>query len=352
MSEDVWARAAAAMTSAGPVPMPVTGTLLELLRTILSEEEAAFIPTFTKPTLNLDEIRERCGLDGASLEAMLDGLLHKGALMVSTSRGTGMAVYRLMPPFPGLFEYTAGRDGREGEAARGPLRPALFGTDADDPGPLRQRRPRPAGRAPHNPRGPGGLRYEDAMRIIEKFSTFAVGHCYCRHHKELLGKPCRTTDEKENCLTFGRSARFVIDYGFGREISREEAGRILKECEEAGLVHKFFHERDDLARDEYAICNCCKCCCATFDTYYRGMAPMSTYASHRAAVDGELCNGCGECVERCPMEAVELAAGTAGVDGGRCIGCGVSLPERGHLPGADRHPEGLRPPSAQEVRPL
>lgn len=335
MSEDVWARAAAAMTSAGPVPMPVTGTLLELLRTILSEEEAAFIPTFTKPTLNLDEIRERCGLDGASLEAMLDGLLHKGALMVSTSRGTGMAVYRLMPPFPGLFEYTMMR-GETGAKERrlAALYDRLF-TELtqmiqdhyDNVVPALRAVPPITRVVPVDcevdVRPDGVMPYEDAMRIVEKFSTFAVGHCYCRHHKELLGKPCRTTDEKENCLTFGRSARFVIDYGFGREISREEAGRILKECEEAGLVHKFFHERDDLARDEYAICNCCKCCCATFDAYYRGMAPMSTYASHRAAVDGELCNGCGECVERCPMEAVELAAGAAGVDGGRCIGCGV-----------------------------
>ena len=114
MSDDVWVKAAAVMSGAGPVPMPTTETLLELLKTILSEEEAAFIPTFTRPSLSLEEIRERTGLDGASLHAMLDGLLHKGAVMVTTSRSTGIEVYRLMPPFPGLFEYTMMR-GETGE---------------------------------------------------------------------------------------------------------------------------------------------------------------------------------------------------------------------------------------------
>jgi Pyruvate/2-oxoacid:ferredoxin oxidoreductase delta subunit len=165
--------------------------------------------------------------------------------------------------------------------------------------------------------------YEDAQKIVDKFDTFAVSYCYCRHHKDLLGKACETTSEKENCLTFGRSARFMIDYGFGKEISREETKRILKECEEAGLVHKFFHEKNDLERSEFAICNCCKCCCATFELYYRGAAPMQTYTSHKAITDEELCNGCGVCACMCPMEAIELACDVARINDEKCIGCGV-----------------------------
>lgn len=335
MSEEVWTKAAATMAGAGPVPMPVTGTLLELLKTILSEEEAGFIPTFTRPSLNIGEIKERCGLDGASLDVMLDGLLHKGALMVTTSRGTGIEVYKLMPPFPGLFEYTMMR-GETGEKEKrlAVLYEKLFSEltqmiqdNYDSVVGLLKTVPPITRVVPVNcdvdVRLDGVMPYEDAMRIVDKFDTFAVSYCYCRHHKELLGQPCEATSEKVNCLTFGRTARFIIDYGFGREITSEETKRILHEAEEAGLVHKFFHERDDLARDEYAICNCCKCCCATFDTYYRGMTPMSTYATHKAAADAELCDGCGVCADMCPMEAVELIDGVARVEDGRCIGCGV-----------------------------
>lgn len=336
MSEEkVWNRAANRMVAAGQVPMPVTGTLIELLRNILDEEEAEFIQVFDRPSLNLQEIRERCDLDEDSLARRLDGLLHKGALMVTRSRSAGVDVYHLMPPFPGLFELTMVRGGTgEKEKRLAVLFEKLFEELAG----LIQANYEPVMEALKNvppltrvvpvecevdAKQDTVLPYEDAMRIVDKFDTFAVSYCYCRHHKDLLGNPCQVTDEKVNCLTFGRSARFMIDYGFGKKITAEEAKRILRECEDAGLVHKFFHEKNDPLRDEFAICNCCKCCCGTFDLYYRGAAPMMTYASHRAVVDEGLCNACEACVEKCPMEAIVLDGVAARVEERKCIGCGV-----------------------------
>jgi Pyruvate/2-oxoacid:ferredoxin oxidoreductase delta subunit len=335
MSESVWTKAAAAMVKAGPIPMPVTETLLELLQTIIDEEEAGFIHIFTKPSLNMEEIKERCDLDGSSLNAMLDGLLHKGAIMVTTSRSAGIDVYTLMPPFPGLFELTMVR-GETGEKEK--RLAVLFEELFEELTQLIQanydnvmeafKTVPPITRVVPvecevDMKLDSVMPYEDASRIVDKFDTFAVSYCYCRHHKDLLGKACETTSEKVNCLTFGRSAKFMIDYGFGKEISREETKRILKECEEAGLVHKFFHEKNDLERSEFAICNCCKCCCGTFELYYRGAAPMQTYTSYRARTDEELCNGCEVCARMCPMEAIELACDVARIDEEKCIGCGV-----------------------------
>lgn len=335
MSENVWTKAANTMVAAGPVPMPVTPTLLALLQTIMDEEEAGFIRIFTKPSLNMEEIKASSGMDDASLRSMLDGLLHKGAVMVTTSRSTGVDVYTLMPPFPGLFEMTMVR-GETGEKEK--RLAVLFEKLFEELTQLIQANYDSVMEAfktipPITRVVPvecevdmkldSVMPYEDARKIVDKFDTFAVSHCYCRHHKNLLGKTCEVTDEKVNCLTFGRSARFMIDYGFGKEITAEETKRILAECEEAGLVHKFFHEKNNLERDEFAICNCCKCCCGTFELYYRGAAPMQTYTSHRAVVDAELCNACGVCVDMCPMEAVELVDDVACIDDGKCIGCGV-----------------------------
>ncbi len=335
MSEKVWTKAAAAMVAAGPVPMPVTDTLLELLQTIMDEEEADFVKIFDKPSLNMEEIRERCDRDETSLNAMLDGLLHKGALMVTTSRSTGIEVYTLMPPFPGLFELTMVR-GETGEKEKrlAVLFERLFEelsrmiqANYDSVMDVMKVVPPITRVVPVecevDVKQDSVMPCEDAMKIVDKFDTFAVSYCYCRHHRDLLGKPCEVTDEKVNCLTFGRSARFMIDYDFGKEITGEEAKRILKECEEAGLVHKFFHEKNDIERDEFAICNCCKCCCGTFELYYRGAAPMQTYTSYRAVADDDLCNGCEACVGMCPMEAVDLAGGVARIDAAKCIGCGV-----------------------------
>ncbi len=335
MSEKVWKKAANTMVAAGGVPMPVTETLLELLQAILEEDEARFIRIFDKPSLNLEEIRERSDSDDASLQAMLDGLMHKGAVMLTRSRSTGTEVYTLMPPFPGLFEMTMMR-GEKGEKDR--KLALLFEGLFEELSRLTQANYDVVMEAlqtfsPLTRVVPvecevdvsldSVMPYEDAGRVVDKFDTFAVSYCYCRHHKDLLGIPCEATEEKLNCLSFGRSARFLIDYGFAKEISAEETKRILKDCEEAGLVHKFFHEKSSLERDEFAICNCCKCCCGTFDLYYRGAAPMHTYTSYRAVVDGELCNGCEICVDMCPMEAVKMADGIARIEDALCIGCGV-----------------------------
>ena len=36
--------------------------------------------------------------------------------------------------------------------------------------------------------------------LIQKFDEIAVGHCFCRHHKDLQGAPCKQTSERENCF--------------------------------------------------------------------------------------------------------------------------------------------------------
>ena len=43
-----------------------------------------------------------------------------------------------------------------------------------------------------------------------------------------------------------------------------------------------------------------------------------------AVVDGELCDGCGICVEECPMGAIELND-KAFVDGEICTECGTCI---------------------------
>jgi NAD-dependent dihydropyrimidine dehydrogenase PreA subunit len=164
---------------------------------------------------------------------------------------------------------------------------------------------------------------EEVNRIVDKFDTIAVTTCYCRHEKELLGEPCRVTKEKNNCLMFGKIAQFAMEHNFARPISKDDARRVLRESAKAGLVHKAIHVNLDPEREEEAICNCCKCCCGTFQIYYKGASPLHNLSAFMAAVDMDACTGCGLCEEKCPMEAIAITEGIASITENKCIGCGV-----------------------------
>jgi Pyruvate/2-oxoacid:ferredoxin oxidoreductase delta subunit len=132
------------------------------------------------------------------------------------------------------------------------------------------------------------------------------------------------TDERKNCLLFGKSAQFAIDYNFGERISKDKVREILSKAENEVLVHKAFHVHSDVEREEEAICNCCKCCCGIFNLYYKGIMPYHCYASYLAKVNAKECIACETCIEKCPMEAIQMSSKDfASVLLEKCIGCGV-----------------------------
>ena len=65
-----------------------------------------------------------------------------------------------------------------------------------------------------------------------------------------MGRSCTQTNERENCFTFGKSARYTSEQGFSRMISKEEAIQILMKAEDDGLVHKAYHPNFDITKDE------------------------------------------------------------------------------------------------------
>jgi len=334
MDEKIWQEAAKASIGAGAIPIPVTGTLIELLQTIMDEKEAGFIPVFTKP-MNIKEIKEKSNLSDEALDKMLDGLMRKGVITGIPSKNTGTVVYRLMPPIPGLFEFTLMRGGKtEKEKKLAKLFDQIFKELSDmvqsayDPVMDFLKTVPPITRVvPVEQEVQGAhddvMPYEDVKKIIERFDTIAISTCYCRHEKDLLGKPCHVTKERENCFIFGQTAEFVIKYDFGKKISKDEALKIMDKARKDGLVHKAFHVKQDINNEEFAICNCCKCCCGTFQIYYIGGAPMQSYSSCMARVESADCTGCGVCEEMCPMEAISLVNEIASIDEKKCIGCGV-----------------------------
>jgi heterodisulfide reductase subunit A-like polyferredoxin len=53
------------------------------------------------------------------------------------------------------------------------------------------------------------------------------------------------------------------------------------------------------------------------------MPSLGAVSSFCLNIDEEACIGCGDCVDRCPMNALSVEEEVAHVDPRRCIGCGL-----------------------------
>jgi Pyruvate/2-oxoacid:ferredoxin oxidoreductase delta subunit len=121
-------------------------------------------------------------------------------------------------------------------------------------------------------------------------------------------------------MQFGMGARFAIDKGMGRQISKQEALEILRESEEAGLVHCSVN-RQDL---EF-VCNCCADHCVILEVALAQPKPgLALNSGFEPKLDPDSCNACEECVDRCPATALAMSEDDVPqVDLDRCFGCGV-----------------------------
>ncbi len=339
---------------AGMVPFQITPTLIDIVKYYLDEDDADFIiRNFSgKSTLSADEMRAASGMTDGEISGKIDSLARKG-IIFNQPNTKGVMVYRLLPLIiVGTFEYTFMRELPEGEKIRdyekiaklyhtllGELKD-LIQVNYDNLLPVYEHQPPVDRTVPvfttetgkniniiiNQPVKPDEciVPSKTVEEIIAKYDDIAVGHCFCRNYTRVLGHTCATNAPAEVCFTFGKSARHTIAQGFARKITKEEAMEIMERVEEAGLVHKAFHNGSNIEKEENSICNCCKDCCDTFTLWRNGAAPMINSTMYLSVIDPDSCTACGICVERCPVDAI-----TQGDDGiavrreEYCIGCGV-----------------------------
>ena len=148
------------------------------------------------------------------------------------------------------------------------------------------------------------LPYEDILGFVDRETHFAVGHCQCRHRRNLDPDHETCRHETETCLQFGRMAQYTAKYEIGRKITREETLEILKSCADAGLVHGISNFKTGMD----TICNCCSCCCLFLENIRlnppakRGHQPSNYQVHHNP----KTCQSCGQCAQGCPMGAIEV----------------------------------------------
>ena len=165
-------------------------------------------------------------------------------------------------------------------------------------------------------------KYDDVIKLVKKASgPFGVAECVCRIGHDLLEQKCTQTELRESCLVFRQTARYYINHGYARSITKEESIEILRKAKEEGLVLQ-----PGNSKRLGFICTCCGCCCEGLKLANKSPRPSEFYnSSYHAEVDGSKCSGCETCIDRCQMKAISLIDNVSSVNLDFCIGCGLCV---------------------------
>ncbi|HEY49966.1 MAG TPA: 4Fe-4S dicluster domain-containing protein [Dehalococcoidia bacterium] len=172
---------------------------------------------------------------------------------------------------------------------------------------------------------------EDMREIIRSARSLAVTHCTCRRRKGAVGNNCDKSHSMVD-IQFNISAEYLISRNAGTRLSADDALALIDDCEELGLIHTC--ENSTRMRPRWGMCNCCTDCCMIYQPLNRFQVPVTKCVAksrYEARVDIDICNGCQDCADWCPFDAIEMVKTEgskkykASVDLEKCMGCGVCV---------------------------
>lgn len=290
---------------------------IERIFQMLADPEEARLLIAASPPATLEQLSERSGLELQKVQKMAQALFEKGLLFFSERNG--LRKYYRVRHVPQLHDATA----VSLDASKELLDLWKEYTDQEWTDYARKIEAfvpqAPIRVIPVNVTMEASnriLAFEDVRNLVEAARSLAVTRCTCRLIAGRCDKPL------EVCIQVNRAADYAVTRGTGRAVSKEEALEILRECEEAGLVHVVDNRREL----DHVICNCCRCCCMNWPPVKAGVKRFVVPSRFAAKVNPELCSGCKTCLERCYFEAVSMEGedgGAAVVDQEKCMGCGL-----------------------------
>jgi formate hydrogenlyase subunit 6/NADH:ubiquinone oxidoreductase subunit I len=311
--------------------LPDSEHLLPSIRSFYSPEEAELLTGVPFRGADLEELAALKGIEASVLQERLDALAQRGLVWRSV-RGK-RARYKLNDTF---FTFLRGpfwalNPDDPTKAAASPINKYFRDGFMDQFAHAHTKglRTIPIAQTVDDPRKI--LPYEDVVRYVDSQDYCTVSQCPCRQRKNLDPDSPNCEHPMEVCLHFGLLGHYIVENGLGREISKEEAKAILKESAESGLVHAI----SNWEQGADTICNCCQCCCLFFEAYHMLKHHKShDVSNYRVRTNPETCKACGLCVERCPMDALQLEENGAAknkkgksvvLDPELCLGCGVCV---------------------------
>ena len=172
------------------------------------------------------------------------------------------------------------------------------------------------------PPGTTLLPHESIVEVIQAHKDLiSIRNCCCR----VAAKKCDHPNQV--CMQFSTRAEYDLFRGSGRKVSADEAIAIAAEAGNSGLVPTVSNlsKLDELD----FICFCCGCCCLVINPGLRvnGLQKILAPSRFVSTVNADLCNACGECAERCAVDAIEVKEdeSIAIIDRDKCLGCGACV---------------------------
>lgn len=297
-------------------PATESGIEIEILKELFSEEEAGLFLAMSPLVETPESVAERVGRPAAAIAAKLEDMASRG-LLFRLKKDTSVR-YGAIPFVHGLFEFQVGRMNEKLSEMFIRYSDEGFGKSfIDVKGAFL--RTIPLGESVTPELNIAAL--DDVEAILAGIDTIVVTDCICRKTRNMAHRGCDAPIEA--CFMFGSMARYYLDNAMGRRVTLAEALTIVREAQKAGLV-----TQPSTSRNPNGMCNCCGDCCGVLTSIKNHPRPAEiVYTNHFSSIDQEACTGCGDCLSRCPMEAISMNGdGVAKVDPGRCIGCGVCVP--------------------------
>jgi electron transport complex protein RnfB len=292
-------------------PRTPSNVEIPMLQKIFSKDEAELASYLTGTMETAAGIAERIGQEEDVVQKRLIALAKRG--FVWLSKKERKLRFRLAPFIVGIYE--AFLPDMDHEAAH------LFEDYLADGGAIGIMRPQPALHrvipAHGTVKSEHIMPYDDVKAMLNAAKSFRVQDCICRVQQDLMGD--RKCDfPVKMCVTFSPVQRPAHP----NNISKEEALSLLDKAEEVGLVHTV----SNIAKDIYYVCNCCGCCCGILRGITDwGIEGSVASANYYAEIDADECTGCGTCIQRCQVNAIQEQNEVAVVQRERCIGCGLCV---------------------------
>lgn len=284
---------------------------VKILEKIFSHEEAKLASELLGTYESVGAIAGRLGVAEPEFKQRLVAMVKRG--LVWMSRKDSKMTFRLAPFVVGIYE--ASLDNMDHEFAH------LFEEYMENGGAAGIMKPQPAIHRVVPAQGAVQsewiLPYDDIKVMLNKAKSFRVRDCICRVQQDMLeGRRCNFP--LRNCVSFSPLKRS----SHPNDITKEDAIALLDKAEEIGLVHCV----SNVIKDVFYVCNCCGCCCGVLRGVTEwGIEESVARANYFAQIDPGECNGCGICIERCQVKAINDENGVAYVHRDKCIGCGLCV---------------------------
>ncbi|MEI7422315.1 MAG: 4Fe-4S dicluster domain-containing protein [Prolixibacteraceae bacterium] len=317
-----------------PQGAPPSDLLNKILKILFSEKEAQLVSLLPIKPFTAAKAANIWKLDLNTTQKILDTLADR-ALLVDIEQN-GEQQYALPPPMAGFFEFSMMRIRNDiDQQALSELFYQYLNVEEDFVRELFTRGETQLGRVFVNEPSLSSenalhvLDYERASEIIQTATHIGVGMCYCRHKMEHLGRACKAP--MDICMTFNTTAASLTKHGHARQIDSAECMDLLQKAYDHNLVQFGENVREEVN----FICNCCGCCCEAMIAARRFTILNPVHTTNFIPVVSEsTCDGCGKCVNVCPVEAMSLVTANdpkrplrkkAFLIEERCLGCGVCV---------------------------